>query len=71
MGEGVDREANPYRTLGALLAVELSSPSPRFSPRRRRLRAAMRARLAEAFLPDPSRSPDEDEPAVAQRAGDT
>jgi hypothetical protein len=43
-------ELSPYRFLGALLFEELSAPPPRFSRRRKLLRAAMRARLAEVFL---------------------
>jgi hypothetical protein len=52
VGNGADGEVNPYRLLAAQLAVELSASPPRFSPRRKRLRAAMRARLTEAFLAD-------------------
>jgi hypothetical protein len=48
-------EVSPYRVLGALLLAELSAPSPRFSRRRKRLRAAMRARLTEAFLAERER----------------
>jgi hypothetical protein len=61
-----DGEVNPYRILGALLVAELSAPPPRFSRRRKRLRAAMRARLAEAFLADEGRLRHrEDGPAAA------
>jgi hypothetical protein len=61
-----DGEENPYRILGALLIVELSAPPPRFSLRRKRLRAAMRARLAEAFLAERHRLREEgDGPAAA------
>lgn len=66
VGKGAGGEENPYRFLGALLAVELSSPPPRFSPRRKRLRATMRARLTEAFLADRGRLRDRgDGPAAA------
>jgi hypothetical protein len=68
--EGMDAQApgelSPYRFLGALLIAELSAPSPRFSRRRKRLRAAMRARLAEAFLAEHERlRGDVDGPAAA------
>jgi hypothetical protein len=66
VGNGADGEANPYRLLAALLVVELSASPPRFSPRRKRLRAAMRARLTEAFLADRGRLRDQGEgPAAA------
>jgi hypothetical protein len=39
-------DLHPYAVLGAMLAEELDSPPPRFSRRRKRLRAAMRLRLA-------------------------
>jgi hypothetical protein len=71
VGEGADGEANPYRILGALLVAELSAPPPRFSLRRKWLRAAMRARLAEAFLNDRGELRHRDDgPAVAWRNRD-
>jgi hypothetical protein len=54
-----DAELSPYRVLGALLLAELNAPLPRFSRRRKRLRAAMRARLTEAFLAERPRLPDD------------
>jgi hypothetical protein len=55
MDDRTQAELTPYRVLGALLAAELSAPVPRFSRRRKRLRAAMRARLTEAFLEERDR----------------
>ncbi|MGH3090834.1 MAG: hypothetical protein ACRDOG_00675 [Gaiellaceae bacterium] len=46
MGKRDAIEVHPYAALGALLAGELDARPPRFSRRRKRLRAAMRARLA-------------------------
>jgi hypothetical protein len=72
VGERADREVNPYRTLGALLALELNASPPQFSPRRKRLRAAMRTRLADAFLANGDRLRDaEDGPGAAQRNSDS
>jgi hypothetical protein len=55
MGDGTRSDLNPYRVLGALLIAELTAPPSRFSRRRRKLRAAMRARLTEAFLAERER----------------
>jgi hypothetical protein len=59
---------HPYLVLGALLAEELDSPPPRFSRKRKRLRAAMRLRLAhlatEAERPR-SQAPHGEGPAAA------
>jgi hypothetical protein len=50
-------DLHPYAVLGALLVKELDSPPPRFSRKRKRLRAAMRLRLAHlAAGPDRRRS---------------
>lgn len=68
VGEGADREVNPYRILGGLLVLELSASPPRFSRRRKQLRAVMRARLAQAFLDDRGRLRERDDgPAAARR----
>jgi hypothetical protein len=72
VGERAGDEVHPYRILGGLLVLELSASPPRFSPRRKRLRAVMRARLAEAFPTDVGRLRDaEDGPAAAQRNSDS
>jgi hypothetical protein len=66
VGERAGGEVHPYRILGELLVLELTASPPRFSPRRKRLRAVMRARLAEAFPTDVGRLHDaEDGPAAA------
>jgi hypothetical protein len=55
MDNRTEPELSPYRVLGALLLAELNAPQPWFSRRRKRLRAAMRARLTEAFLAERER----------------
>ncbi|MGH3005420.1 MAG: hypothetical protein ACRDOS_05865 [Gaiellaceae bacterium] len=46
MGKRDGPELHPYAVLGALLASELDARPPRLSRKRKRLRTAMRARLA-------------------------
>jgi hypothetical protein len=60
-------EVHPYAVLGALLAGELDARPPRLSRKRKRLRAAMRARLAAlAVEPEPVRAPrPEEDPTSA------
>jgi hypothetical protein len=67
VGERAGGEVNPYRILGGLLVLELSASPPRFSPRRKRLRAVMRARFAEAFPTDGGRLHDGDDGPAAAR----
>ena len=55
MDERAPGQLSPYRILSALLVAELTAPPPRFSRRRKRLRAAIRERLAEAFLAERDR----------------
>jgi hypothetical protein len=48
-------DLHPYVVLGTLLAQEMDSPPPRNSSKRKRLRAAMRLRLAHlADRPEPA-----------------
>jgi hypothetical protein len=63
-----DGEQNPYRILGTLLVAELSAPAPRLSRRRKRLRAAMRARLTETFLAERRFRDESDGPAALRIA---
>jgi hypothetical protein len=52
----VRTEFHPYAVLGAVIARELDAPEPRFSRKRKRLRAAIRARLAALVVePNPPR----------------
>ena len=46
MGKRSVIEMHPYADLGGMLADELDARPPRLSRKRKRLRAAMRARLA-------------------------
>jgi hypothetical protein len=66
MGKRKRNEVHPYAVLGAVLAGELDARPPRLSRRRKRLRAAIRARLALlAAEPEPVRAPTpEDTPAA-------
>jgi hypothetical protein len=66
MGKRGTSEMHPYAVLGALLAAELNARPPRFSRKRKRLRAAMRARLAVlAAEPEPVRARAPEDPAAA------
>ena len=57
---------HPYVVLGTLLAEELDSPPPKDSDRRKRLRAAMRLRLAHlADRPEPASRRAPEPPAAA------
>ncbi len=66
MGKRHASEVHPYAVLGALLAGELDARPPRLSRKRKRLRAAMRARLAVlAAEPEPVHVPAPEDPASA------
>ena len=62
MGKRESPEVHPYAVFGALLAAELDVTPPRLSRKRKRLRAAIRSRLATLVAePEPGRaSPPED-----------
>lgn len=47
-------EHHPFVVLGKILASELDAPPPRFSRKRKRLREAMRARLAALLVERPA-----------------
>ncbi|MGH3031494.1 MAG: hypothetical protein ACRDNE_12180 [Gaiellaceae bacterium] len=64
MGKRHATEVHPYAVLGALLAGELDARPPRLSRKRKRLRAAMRARLAVLVTePEPVRAAWPEDPA--------
>lgn len=66
MGKRNASDMHPYAVLGGLLAGELDARPPRFSRKRKRLRAAMRARLAAlAAEPEPVRARAPEDPASA------
>jgi hypothetical protein len=58
-------ELHPYAILGELLAAELDARPPRLSRKRKRLRAAMRLRLARLIEPQRSQAETPEGPAAA------
>lgn len=62
MGRDKRSKLHPYAVLGEMLARELDSQPARFSWRRKRLRQAMRARLA-LQLTEPRDAPQSRTPA--------